>query len=159
MTAGSAKLTGHLASSGDEWTGTVLVEASGVALEPKVSLGGAAGALVSDALKSLKGFNVRVGISGREDDLKLEFSSNVGEAIAGAMRKAVSGQLEAQKKILEGKLAAVYGDKTKDARASVDGLTAKILGPLDAQKGALNKQLQDAIGKAVGGQGLDKLFR
>lgn len=159
LTAGAAKLKGRLASTGDEWTGEVFVEASGVVLEPKVSLTGTAGALVSDALKSLTSFNVRIGISGREDDLKLAFSSNAGEVVAAAMRKAVSGRLEEQKKVLEGKLAALYGDKAKDARASVDGLAGKLLGPLDAQKGALNKQLQDAIGKALGGQGLDKLFK
>ncbi len=159
LTSGSAKMKGHIASSGDEWTGEVFVEATGVVLEPKVALAGPAGALVSDALKSLNGFNVRVGISGREDDLKLAFSSNVGEAVAAAMRKAVSGQLEGQKKILEGKLAALYGNKSSDAQASVNGLTGKLMGPLDAQKGALNKQLQDSIGKALGGQGLDKLFK
>lgn len=159
LTAGTAKLKGRLTSAGDEWTGEVFVEASGVVLEPKVALAGTAGALVSDALKSLTGFNVRIGISGREDDLKLAFSSNAGEVVAAAMRKAVSGQLEAQKKVLEAKLAALYGDKTKDARASVDGLAGKLLGPLDAQKGALNKQLQDSIGKALGGRGLDKLFK
>jgi uncharacterized protein (TIGR03545 family) len=159
LTAGQAKLRGHLASTGDEWTGEVFVEASGVKLEPKVSLAGPAGALVSDALKSLTGFNVRVGISGREDALKLAFSSNAGEAIAAAMRKAVSGQIEAQKKILETKLAAAYGGKEKEARASVDGLAGKLLGPLDAQKGALDKQLKDAVGKALGGQGLNRLFK
>jgi len=159
LAAGTAKVKGRLASTGDEWTGAVLVEASGVVLEPKVALTGTAGALVSDALKSLTSFNVRIGISGREDDLKLAFSSNAGEVVAAAMRKAVSGQLEAQKKVLEAKLAALYGDKTKDARASVDGLAGKLLDPLDAQKGALNKQLQDAVGKALGGRGLDKLFK
>jgi len=159
LTAGTAKVKGRLSSAGDEWTGEVFVEAAGVVLEPKVALGGTAGALVRDALKSLTGFNVRIAISGREDDLKLAFSSNIGEAVAAAMRKAVSGQLEAQKKVLEAKLASLYGDKAKDARASVDGLTGKLLGPLDAQKGALNKQLQDSIGKALGGRGLDKLFK
>jgi uncharacterized protein (TIGR03545 family) len=159
LSAGSAKVKGRLSSAGDEWTGEVLVEATGVVLEPKVALAGTAGALASDALKSLTSFNVRVGISGREDDLKLAFSSNAGEVVAAAMRKAVSGQLEAQKKVLEGKLAALYGDRTKDAHAAVDGLAGKLLGPLDAQKGALNKQLQDSIGKALGGRGLDKLFR
>lgn len=159
LTAGTAKVKGRLTSAGDEWTGEVFVEAAGVVLEPKVALTGTAGALVSDALKSLTGFSVRIGISGREDDLKLAFSSNAGEVVAAAMRKAVSGQLEAQKKVLEAKLAALYGDKAKDARASVDGLAGKLLGPLDAQKGALNKQLQDSIGKALGGRGLDKLFK
>ncbi len=162
LSAGSARMKGHLSSAGDEWKGEVLVEATGVALEPKVSLGGAAGPLVAEALKSLTSFNVRVGISGREDDLKLAFSSNIGEAVAAAMRKAVSGQLEAQKKALEGKLAALYGGRATDAQSSVNGLTSKLLGPLDAQKGALNKQLQDALNKSLGGgKGLqlNKLFK
>lgn len=159
---GRAGLKGHLTSAGDEWTGVVDVEATGVVLEPKVALAGTAGKLVSDALSSISSFKVRVGVSGKEDDLKLSFSSNIGEAVAAAMKKAVSGQLEAQKKVLEGKLAALYGGKDKDAKSAVDGLSAKLLGPLDAQKAALNKQLQDAVGKALGGgKGLklDKLFK
>ncbi|MDP3542238.1 MAG: TIGR03545 family protein [Elusimicrobiota bacterium] len=159
LTKGFASVQGKITSTGDEWNGLIMVSATQIAVEPKVALGGAAGALVSDALKSLTGFRVRIEISGREDDLKLAFSSNIGEAVAAAMRKAVSGQLEAQRKVLEAKLAALYGDKAKDARASVDGLAGKILGPLDAQKEALNKQLQDAAGKALGGQRLDKLFK
>jgi len=158
LSKGFAAVRGNLYSAGDEWTGQITVSATQVSLEPKVTLAGPAGALVSDALKSLTGFNVRIGISGKEDDLKLAFSSNIGEAVAAAMRKAVSGQLEAQRKILEGKLEALYGGKDKDARASVDGLAGKLLGPLEAQKGALNKQLQDSVGKALGGRGLDKLF-
>lgn len=159
LTKGFASVQGKISSTGDEWNGLIMVRASQLEVEPKVALSGAAGPLVSDALKSLTGFQVRIAISGREDDLKLAFSSNIGEAVAAAMRKAVSGQLEAQRKVLEAKLAALYGDKAKDARASVDGLTAKLLGPLDAQKAALNKQLQDAAGKALGGQRLDKLFK
>lgn len=157
LSAGTAKVKGRLSSAGDEWSGEVVVEATGVKLEPKVGLGGAAGPLVAEALKSLTGFQVRVGISGREDDLKLAFSSNIGEAVAAAMRKAVSGQLEAQKKVLEAKLAAAYGDKAEEARASVDGLAAKLLGPLDAQKGALDRQLRDALGKSV--PNLNNLFK
>lgn len=159
VSAGEAKLNGRIASSGDEWSGEIMVSATGVKLEPKVTLSGAAGPLVADALKSLSSFNVRIGISGKEDDLKLAFSSNIGEVVAAAMRKAVAGQIEAQKRILEGKLAAMYGGSATDAKSSADGLNAKLLGPLDAQKAALNKQLQDSIGKALGGQRLDKLFR
>lgn len=159
LTKGLAAVHGKISSTGDEWTGQIVVDATQVALEPKVALAGPAGALAADALRSLTGFSVRVGISGREDDLKLAFSSNIGDAVAGAMRKAVAGQVEAQKKALEAKLESLYGGKDKDARASADGLAGKLLGPLDAQKGALNKQLQDAAGKALGGRGLDKLFR
>lgn len=159
ITQGRAKARGTLASSGDEWKGEVLVEASGVSLDPKVALKGEAAPFVAGALKSLTGFKVKIGISGKEDDLKLSFSSDIGDAVAAAMKKAVSGQLEAQKKVLEAKLAGIYGNKLKDAQSSADGLGGKLLGPLDAQKGALNKQLQDAIGKSLGGQRLDKLFK
>ncbi len=159
ITQGSAKARGTLASSGDEWKGEIVVEASGVSIDPKVGLKGEAAPFVAGALKSLKGFKVKIGISGKEDDLKLSFSSDIGEVVAAAMKKAVSGQLDAQKKVLEGKLNAIYGTKFKDAQTSTDGLGGKLLGPLDAQKGALNKQLQDAVGKALGGQRLDKLFK
>lgn len=159
LTKGFASVQGKISSTGDAWNGLIMVSASQIAIEPKVALGGTAGALVADALRSLTGFQVRIAISGREDDLKLDFSSNIGEAVAAAMRKAVSGQIAAQKKVLEAKLAALYGDKAKDARAAVDGLAGKLLGPLDAQREALNKQLQNAAGKALGGRGLDKLFK
>ncbi len=159
VTQGHAKARGTISSSGDEWKGEILVEASGVSIAPKVGLPGEAAPLVAGALKSLTGFKVKIAISGKEDDLKLSFSSDIGEAVAAAMKKAVSGKLEAQKKVLEGKLAGIYGNKFKDAQSSTDGLNGKLLGPLDAQKGALNKQLSDAIGKALGGQRLDKLFK
>ena len=160
---GRAKVSGELRSAGEEWKGEVLMEASGVSLEPKVTLPGTAGALVSDALRSLKTFNVRVGISGKENDLKLAFSSNAGDAISGALKKAVSGQLAAQRKTLESKLEALYGGKANDAQAQVAGLTGKLMGPLDAQRSALDRQLKEAAGKALGGPklpaGLNKLFK
>ncbi len=159
ITNGSAKLKVILSSSGDEWNGEILVETKGVSIEPKVTLAGASGQLVSDALKSISSFKVRIAISGKEDDLKLAFSSNIGEAVVAAMKKSVSGQLEAQKKVLEGKLAALYGGKDGDARAQINGLTGKLLVPLDAQKDALDKLMKDALGNALGGQRLNKLFK
>ncbi len=158
LTAGQAKVRGRIASVGDDWTGTIDVETSGVSIEPKVELEGTAKRLVSDALKSVSSFNVRIGISGKEDDLKLAFSSDIGDVVAGAMKKAVSAELEVQKKELEKKLAAAYGGKAEEARGQVDGLAKKLLGPLDAQKAALDKQLKEAAGKALGGVKLDKLF-
>jgi hypothetical protein len=104
-------------------------------------------------------FTARIGISGREDDLKLAFSSDIGDVVAGAMKKAVSAELEVQRKELEKKLAAAYGGKADEARGQVDGLAKKLLGPLDAQKAALDRQLKDSAGKALGGVKFDKLFR
>lgn len=149
LTGGSARVRGSLALKGEEWSGEVLVEATGVSLEPKVSLTGPAGAMAADALKSMNAFNVKIGISGREDDLKLAFTSNVGDLLAGAMKKAFAGQLEGRRKELEAKLAGLYGGKDKDARSAADGLTGKILGPLDQQKAGLDRLLKDALGKSA----------
>lgn len=160
LSAGTAKASGELRSTGDEWKGEIVVEASGVKLAPKVALDGAAGKAVSDALSSLNRFSVKIGISGKESDLKLAFSSNIGEVVAGAMKKAFAGQVEAQRKVLEAKVSALYGPKLKDAHGATDGLQSSILGPLDSQRAGLEKQLQDALKKSVGGQpDLRKLFK
>ena len=162
VSAGSAKATGELRSMGDEWKGEVLVSATGVKLEPKVALGGVADKLASDALKSLTNIQVRVGISGKEDDLKLAFSSNIGDAVAGAMKKAVTGQFAAQRKALQSQVDALYGPKLKDVKAYAAGTEAQVLGPLDAQRAALDRQLQDALKKSLGGKNLpdiNKLFK
>jgi uncharacterized protein (TIGR03545 family) len=156
---GSAKVRGEIHSAGDDWKGEVTAEATGVSLTPNVALTGPLGAMVVDALGSLKGFKVRVGISGKEDDLKLAFSSDIGEVVAAAVKKAVSGQIDAQRKALEGKLNALYGDKAKDVQSKVGGLAGNILGPLDAQRGSLDRQLKEAASKALGQPRLDKLFK
>ena len=153
---------GRLSCAGDLWTGEITFTASKVSLEPKVSLGGTAGALVSDALRSLPGFEVKVSVAGREDDLKLGFSSNAGDAVAAAMRKAVSAQLETQRKALEAKVDALYAGKRRELEARTEELRKKALAPLDAQREALDRQLKEAISKAVGQPKipqLDKLFR
>lgn len=157
ITGGSARISGEIRSAGDEWKGDVLVEATGVRLEPKVALSGAAAGLVSDALKSLNKFSVRIGISGKESDLKLAFSSNIGDVVAAAMKKAVSGQFEAQRKALQSQVDALYNDKLKGVKAQADGTAAQVLGPLDAQRAALDRQLQDALKKQLGGKGLPNL--
>jgi uncharacterized protein (TIGR03545 family) len=162
ISAGQAKATGEIRAVGDEWKGEVLVEANGVKLEPKVALTGIAGGAVTDALKSLNSFQVRVGISGKESALKLTFSSNIADALAAAMKKAVSGQFEAQRKALQSQVDALYNEKLKGVRGQTDGLSSKILGPLDSQRAGLDRQLQDAVKKAAGGKGLPdfrKLFK
>ncbi|MDX6770606.1 MAG: TIGR03545 family protein [Elusimicrobiota bacterium] len=162
IAAGSARVRGVVSTSGEEWKGEVLVTAAGVSIEPKVALDGTAGRLVSDALRSLPGFTVKIGLSGREDDLKFAVSSDLGTAVAGAMKKAVAGELDAQRKALEAKVNALYEERMKGVRAQTDGLSKQVLGPLDAQKGELDRLLKDALGKAAGGNklpDLKKLFR
>lgn len=161
LTAGTARVNGVIRSAGDEWKGEILATVTGMSIEPKVALTGTAGRLVSDALKSLPGFTAKVGISGREDDLKFAVSSDLGTAVAGAMKKAVAGEFEAQRKALEAKVNALYDEQMKGVRAQADGLGKQVLGPLDAQKGELDRLLKDAVGKAVGTPKLDlkKLFK
>lgn len=160
VSAGTAKVSGRLRSVGDEWNGEILVSASGVRLDPRVSMQGTAGSLVSNALKSLSAFNVRVGVSGKESDLKLAFSSDIGDAVAGAMKKAVSGEYEGQRKALRAKVDALYNEKLQGVKAQTDGTSSAVLGPLDAQKASLDRMLQDAIRKSVGGKlDLKKLFK
>ena len=162
ISAGQAKATGAIRSIGDEWKGEIFVQASGVTLEPKVALTGIAGTAASDALKSLNSIWVRVGISGKESDLKLSFSSNIGDALAGAMKKAVSGQFDAQRKALQAQVDALYNEKLKGVRGQTDGLSSQILGPLDSQRAGLDRQLQDALKKSLGGKNLpdlNKLFK
>ncbi len=162
ITAGAARVNGVIRSAGDEWKGEILATASGVSIEPKVALTGMAGRLVTDALRSLPGFTAKVSISGREDDLKFGVSSDIGTAVAGAMKKAVAGEFEVQRKALEAKVNALYDEQMKGLRAQSDGLTKQLLGPLDQQKGELDRLMKDALGKAVGQPklpDLKKLFK
>lgn len=161
LKAGRAAVKGVLRSAGEEWDGHVTAVATGVSIEPKVALAGAAGRLVSDALRGLPGFTARVGISGREDDLKFDVSSDIGKVVAGAMKKAVAGELDLQRKALESKVNALYEAQLKPLRAQQEKLQAQLLGPLDKQKGELDRLLKEAVGKAVGQPKVDlqKLFR
>lgn len=161
LKAGRARVKGLLRSAGEEWDGLITATASGVSIEPKVALSGAAGRLVSDALRGLPGFTARVGISGREDDLRFKISSDIGDVVAGAMKKAVSGELDAQRKQLEAKVNALYDEQLRGVRAQQEKLQAQLMGPLDQQKGELDRLMKDAVGKALGNPKLNlpKLFR
>ncbi len=160
LSGGQAKAAGELRSDGDEWRGDVSVEASGVTLEPKVKMSGIAGEAVREALKSIDKLSVRIGISGKESDLKLSFSSNLGGVLAEAMKKAFAGQFAARRKAVETQISGLYEQKLKDARGATDGLSSKILGPLDLQKSVLDKQLQDTLKKSLGGAlNLNGLFK
>lgn len=150
LTAGSARVRGVVRTEGEEWKGEIRAAASGVAIEPKVALGGTAGKLVADSLRSLSGFSARVGISGREEDLRLDLSSDLGQVVAGAMKKAVAAEYETQRRALQAKVDALYEQRMKDVRARSQRLSAQVLGPLERQRGELDRLLKDAVGKAVG---------
>lgn len=151
---GAAHVTGEIRCVGDEWQGEVRITASGVKLEPQVALGGAASGLIADALKSLNSFQVRIGLSGKESDLKLVFSSDLGDVLSAAMKKAFSARFEAQRQALQAQVDALYDAKLKGVRAQTAATAAQVLGPLDAQRAALDRQLQDALKKSIGAKSL-----
>ncbi len=160
LSDGQARVSGEIRSVGDEWKGEIAVIATDVKLQPKVALAGLAGQAVSDALRSIDGFQARIGLAGTEENLKLAFSSNIGEILAGAMRKAFSGQIESQRKRVEAKIAELYGPQLRDARGATNGLAAKLLGPWDNQRADLDRQLQDTLKKSIGGApNFKKLFK
>jgi uncharacterized protein (TIGR03545 family) len=161
LKAGSARVKGVIRSAGEEWEGAIDATATGVSIEPQVTLPAPAGRLVAESLRSLPGFTAHIGLSGREDDLKFTVTSDIGAAVAGAMKKAVAGELDAQRKAVEAKVNALYEERLKGVRAQQEKLQGQLLGPLDKQKGELDRLLKDAVGKAVGSPKLDlkKIFR
>jgi uncharacterized protein (TIGR03545 family) len=144
LSAGTAAADGELDSAGDGWDGAVKVTASGLRVE---NASGPAAA----ALKAVDGFSARVGISGTEGDLKLSFTSDLGERVAAALRKTLSAGLDAQRRAVQAKIDALYADKLKGVRGSTDGLSGQVLGPLDGQRAKLDSLLKDALGKSSGG--------
>lgn len=157
---GAARLNGTVRISGDEWKGSVLVQADGVKLEPKLALTGPAAGFASSALSGVRRFNATIGISGKEDDLKFSLSSDLGQTLADGMKQAVSGELAKQRAALAAKVDAAYAGQAKELQARTDALQKQLLGPLDAQKAKLDEQLRKATSQALGGKGLrlDKIF-
>jgi uncharacterized protein (TIGR03545 family) len=154
---GHATLKAQIDSAGDEWKGEILLQASGLVMEPRVSISGIAGTALGDGLRAINSFSMRIGLSGQENDMRLTFSSNIADTLSAAMKKAFAGQLEAQRKIVQSKIDALYNDKLKGVRSQVDSATSGIMGPLDQQKSALDRQLQDVLKKSIGGNKLPPL--
>lgn len=161
LKGGVGRLDGDIKIVGDQWNGSVTLQASQVALDPKVALAGPAAGFARAALSSISRFNVKIGISGKEDDLRFAISSDLGATVAEGMKKAFSGELAKQRRELEAKVDALYSARAKELQAQNDALAKKYLGPLDAQRAKLQEQLNQAVSKGLGRSipGLDKLFR
>lgn len=161
VSAGSGRLKGNIRSEGELWKGEILLQASGLALDPRLGLSGEAQRLAAGALRGVKSFSARVGIEGTEDDLRLTFSSDLGRTLAEALKGAFSAELSAQRKALEAKLDALYRDKAKDLQAQAARLQSQLLAPLEAQQGLVEKALKEAAGKSLGNplERLKGLFR
>jgi uncharacterized protein (TIGR03545 family) len=159
--SGTARLSGTVRVVGDQWKGQVMIDASGLALEPKLDLPADQAKYAALALQSVNRFNATIGLEGREDDLKFTLSSDLGSALASGMKKAVSKEFDAQRQVLEKKLDALYAAKAGPLQQKLGEQQSKLLGPLDAQQAALQKALNDAVSKGLGNKipGLDKLFR
>lgn len=161
LTAGAARVSAALRLVGEKWEGKAVLAAEGVSLEPRLKLEGPAGRFAAEALRGVKRFTVTVGIAGKEDDLKLSLSSDLGQVLADGVKRAVAAEFAAQRKVLEDKLNALYSEKARGLRAQADGLRGRLLGPLDAQQ----KRLEEQLRKAAGGNlqkripALDGLFK
>lgn len=161
ITAGAASVDGTVSIVGDEWKGRIVLKAENVSLKPRLGLEGPAGQFAAAALQGIRRFTATVAIEGKENDLHFKIDSNLGQAIAEAMKKGVSSQLAGQRKLVEEKLNALYAERAKDLRGQASGLQASLMGPLDQQQSTIQKALKDAAGKSFGKSlpGLDRLFR
>jgi uncharacterized protein (TIGR03545 family) len=157
VSAGAARLNGQISSQGELWKGEILIEASGLALDPKLGLTGETARLAASALRGIKTFKARVAVEGAEDDLRFTLSSDLGRALAEGLKGAFSAELAVQRKALEAKLDALYAGKAKDLQAQAGRLQTQLLGPLDAQQGLIEKALKDAAGKSLGTNPLERL--
>jgi uncharacterized protein (TIGR03545 family) len=151
LKGGVGRLDGTIRIVGDEWNGTVLLQADKVSLAPQVKLSGPASSLAQSALSGIKRFSVTVGISGKESDLRLKLSSDLGSMVADGLKQGFKGQLEAQRRQLEQQVDALYAARAKQLQAQTDDLSKKYLGPLDKQRARLQDQLNRAVAHALGG--------
>jgi uncharacterized protein (TIGR03545 family) len=156
LTAGLGTLNGTVRIVGDQWNGTVLLSADNVALTPSVKIAGPAAPFASAALAGIKRFTVTIGISGREDDLRFNLSSDLGQTLADGMKKAFSAEVAKQRKALEEKLNALYAGRAQELRGQAEAAQKQLLAPLDKQKAKLDEQLKQAVSKGLGGIKLPK---
>lgn len=157
VSAGSARLKGLIEIQGERWKGDILIEASGLALNPQLGLSGETARLAASALRGIKTFQARVGVEGTDEDMRFTLTSDLGRALSEGLKGAFSSELSAQRKILEAKLDALYGEKAKDLRAQAGRLESQLLGPLDERQGLVEKALKEAAGKSLGPNPLERL--
>lgn len=152
LKGGLGRLDGAIRIVGDEWNGTVMLKADKVSLAPQVKLSGPASSFAQSALSGIKRFNVTVGISGKESDLRLKLSSDLGAMVADGLKQGFKGQIAAQRQKIEQQVDALYAARAKQLQAQTDDLSKKYLGPLDKQQAQLQDQLNRAVAHALGGK-------
>jgi hypothetical protein len=136
VAAGSAKVNAKLRIT-ERWKGEAVLDASGVKLEPKVSLPGTAGRAASSALSGLRSFSARVGVEGVEDDLRFSVSSDLGKTLAASLRNAATAEAEVKTRELRAQLDGKYQPKLRELQAR----QAELLKPFEGNlKGLLKKR-------------------
>lgn len=150
LKGGAGTLDGDIKIVGDEWIGTVRLDASGVTLTPQVKLNGPAAGYASQALSGIRRFAVTVGISGREDDLHFSLSSDLGQALASGLSGAFKGAVAQQRKAVEAKIDALYAGRRDQLQSQSNALQKQLLAPLDKQQAQLNDQLKRVIAQGLG---------
>jgi len=158
LKGGVGTLDGDIGVVGDQWNGTVRLDASGVTLSPQVKLSGPAAGYASQALSGIRRFGVTIGLSGREDDLHLTMKSDLGQAVASGLSSAFKGAVAQQRAQVEAKVNALYAARRQQLQSQADALQKQLLAPLDRQQAQLNDQLKRAVSQGLG-RALPKGFK
>ena len=150
VAADKTEWTVHLTTTGDDLSGTVLLEQKPVRLTPFVKEG------VDDAVVRVIGASVQnidrveatVALSGTLKKPKLKLSTNLGPAIANGVKRGLGNEVSAQKEALiaqlnervqaqDQKLRSMFNERYKDIFADLNGKQNLIQGlmPNVADKG------------------------
>lgn len=128
----------HLTAAGVNWirtsADTAAAGAASLGSKPWVE------ALVWRAVSAVRDVDVEVRFSGRPDAPRLEVSSNVGEAVANALRREVGAEIARVQAQARAQVDRLVGQQVAEARARLTAIESDVQGRLALQQ----QQLQDA---------------
>jgi len=129
----------HLSAPAATWTRTSDTAAAAAAA-PRLGSREWAEGLVWRAVSSVRDVEVEIRFSGRQDSPLLAVSSNVGDAVAGALRGELGAEIARLQSRARAEVDRVVGQPVAQARARLGSLESDVQGRLAAQQ----RQLQDA---------------
>lgn len=161
---GIASFSGELGLEGRKLHGKINLEETGLRVEPAA---GSVSKEIEGALRSslarIKTLSASIELSGELDSPQISISSNLGEAVSQALKKAVGAELQARTKGLEEQAERLVGEETRSLSRSMEEGSGELLAKLGLGDAKL-RELQNAIAQKlrVPGGGLPdlrKLFR
>ncbi len=125
---------------------------------------------VATAVEAMKSVSVTGQITGTWSDPNLKITSNMGPAIAGALKNSVGSLVAVQRQQLEAKLSSVLAEQQKSLSAKISGIDAGANGQLSGYQKQIEQKIAEATGINLSGgnaspvpgvkvPGLDKLFK